>query len=227
MNSRTINFFKGFRIAIPIVLGYLPVAFAFGVLSAKAGLTPLETTAMSVLVYAGSAQLIAVNLIMAGVSPLSIIATTLIVNARHALMSAALTPFLQRWNKLRQTLYCATLTDETFAVNISLFAEGRLGPASAFGVHFISYASWISGSLAGVLFGDVIGDIKPYGIDFALAGMFIGLLVPHLKISRHLWAAIFAGLIAVILYLAGVGSWAIIIATLTATTLAMFIPLKK
>ncbi len=77
---------------MPIALGYIPVGFAYGVLAQKAGLSAFNTVLMSIIGYAGSAQLIVVGLIAAGISPLSIIVTTVIVNLRHMLMSAALSP---------------------------------------------------------------------------------------------------------------------------------------
>ena len=82
--------------ALPVVLGYLPVGFAYGVLAVKAGLSIANTALMSVLVFAGSAQLIGVDMIGSGSLALSVIATTLVVNLRHVLFSAALAhrPFL-------------------------------------------------------------------------------------------------------------------------------------
>ena len=87
---------SAFRQALPIILGYVPVGFAYGVLAQKSGLSGLNTLLMSALVYAGSAQLIAVGLFAAAVNPLAIVATTFIVNLRHLLMSAALAPYLGR-----------------------------------------------------------------------------------------------------------------------------------
>ncbi len=80
---------QGMVQAVPIVLGYIPVGFAYGVLAQKAGLSAFNTLLMSIIVYAGSAQLIAVGLVSSGLAPLSIIITTFIVNLRHMLMSAA------------------------------------------------------------------------------------------------------------------------------------------
>ncbi|NMC45588.1 MAG: AzlC family ABC transporter permease, partial [Chloroflexi bacterium] len=70
---------QGMEMALPVVLGYLTVGFAYGMLARNAGLSLLESGLMSLIVYAGSAQLISVGLFAAGVPPLSIILTTFIV----------------------------------------------------------------------------------------------------------------------------------------------------
>lgn len=230
--SRLISFGRGARLAIPITLGYIPVGFAFGVLAQKAGLSALEAGLMSFLVFAGSGQLIGVNLILAGLSPLTIITTTFVVNARHLLMSAALVPYLGRWSKKKQLLYTAEMTDETFALNIGRFGEqaaeggpgAQVDEAEAFGVNLTGHFSWVLGGVLGALFGSLITDLKPYGLDFALAGMFIALLVPHFKIPRNLAAAVTGGGLSVVLYLAGVEQWNVIIATVAAATICLLPP---
>lgn len=230
--SRLLSFGRGARLAVPITLGYIPVGFTFGVLAQKAGFSPLEAGLMSLLVFAGSGQLIGVNLILAGLSPMNVIMTTFVVNARHLLMSAALVPFLGRWSVKKQLLFTAEMTDETFALNIGRFAEQAAvgGPCAevdgdeAFGVNLTAHASWILGGVLGALFGSLITDLKPYGLDFALAGMFIALLVPHLRIPRHLAATIVSGALSVILYLGGVEQWNVIIATVTAASVCLLLP---
>lgn len=221
------SFLRGVRKAIPIVFGYLPVAFTFGVLAAKAEFSTFEAGLTGLLVFAGSGQLIAVNLILAGVSPLSIIVTTFVVNARHMLMSAALAPFLGRWKRLQQVAFCLEMTDETFALNIGRFAELGVDKGEAFGVNITSHLAWLTGGIIGCAFGNLIGDLKPYGLDFALAGMFVALLTPHLRIYRHLMAALVGGGISAVLYLNGVEQWNILIATAAAASLCLFLPEPK
>lgn len=230
--SRIAAFWRGARLAIPITLGYIPVGFTFGVLAQKAGFSALEAGLTSLLVFAGSGQLIGINLILLGLSPMTIISTTFVVNARHLLMSAALAPFLGRWSKTKQLLFTAEMTDETFALNIGRFGEQMAagGPGTevdegeAFGVNLTAHFSWVLGGVLGALFGTLITDLKPYGLDFALAGMFIALLMPHFKIPRHLATAIVGGGLSVILYLGGVEQWNVIIATVTAATVCLLLP---
>lgn len=119
---------SAFRQTLPIILGYVPVGFAYGVLAQKSGLSGINTILMSLLVFAGSAQLIAVGLFAAKAAPLAIVATTFVVNLRHLLMSAALAPYLRGWSKSRLALFSYQLTDETFALHVGRFAKGETGP---------------------------------------------------------------------------------------------------
>ena len=112
------DFLRGMRFALPIVLGYLPIGFAFGVLGMQAGMTPATVGLMSLLVYAGSSQLIAAGLLAAGTGTAGIILAVFVVNLRHLLMSAALTPHLKHWTRLEQAWFSYELTDESFAANL-------------------------------------------------------------------------------------------------------------
>ena len=89
----------GFTRAIPVMMGYFTVGFAYGILAQNAGLSIFNGILMSVIVYAGSAQLIGAGMFGMGAHPLSIIFTTFIVNLRHLLMSAAISPNLKGWSK--------------------------------------------------------------------------------------------------------------------------------
>ncbi|MGE5653154.1 MAG: AzlC family ABC transporter permease, partial [Bacillota bacterium] len=85
----------GARAALPIVLGYVPIGLAFGVLAVQQGLGVPGIFLMSLIVYAGSAQFIATGMLAAGASPTAIIATTFLVNLRHLLMSASMSAHLR------------------------------------------------------------------------------------------------------------------------------------
>src|SRR4051812_36619990 len=89
----------------PMAVGYAPIGFAVAALSYGAGLSPLNTFLMSLLVYAGSSQLIATQLLVLEASPLSIVLTTFVVNLRHLLMASALAPHLRRYGKKQLALF--------------------------------------------------------------------------------------------------------------------------
>jgi 4-azaleucine resistance transporter AzlC len=99
------TFSKGVVAAWPICLGYAPIGLAFGVLAEKAGLSPLEIGLMSVIVFAGSSQFIAVSMLAAGASALSIVATAFVVNLRHFLMSSALAVYLKNSDRKKLTFF--------------------------------------------------------------------------------------------------------------------------
>ena len=111
----------GARAAGPICLGYLPIGLAFGVLAQKAGLAPWQVAAMSVLVFAGSAQFIAVAMLQEGAAAAAIVVTTLVINLRHFLMSSALSVPLRGRGRGFLALFAYGVTDESFAVNSARF----------------------------------------------------------------------------------------------------------
>jgi 4-azaleucine resistance transporter AzlC len=208
--------------AMPIVLGYVPVGLAYGVLARKAGLSIANTLLMSVLVYAGSAQLIAVGLFAASVSPVSIVLTTFVVNLRHLLFSAALSPYLQHWKKHELAIFAYELTDETFAVHSAQFAsEGVLGRAEVLATNVTAQVSWVSGTALGILVGQVIADVKPLGLDYALPAMFIALLVLQIQDRVQIIVALLAGAASVGLLLAGLDQWHVIVATVIVATIGV------
>jgi predicted branched-subunit amino acid permease len=117
------GFRSGCRAAAPVVLGFLPIAVAYGVLARQAGISPLMTVLMSVMVFAGSSQFIGVSMIGSGASFGFIIMTTFLVNLRHMLMSASLSPYYQKFARRWLPILAFGLTDETFALISTAFRE--------------------------------------------------------------------------------------------------------
>lgn len=212
---------SAFRQTLPIILGYVPVGFAYGVLAQKSGLSGINTILMSVLVFAGSAQLIAVGLFAAGAAPLAIVATTFVVNLRHLLMSAALAPYLRAWSKIRLALFAYQMTDETFALHANRFAKGETGAGETFGINVIAQSAWVGGTVLGLAASTLITDIRPIGLDYALPAMFIALLLGQLKSRQHMAVAVIAGLLSTALMLAGLDQSHVLAATIIAATIGL------
>ncbi len=212
---------EGVKRATPIVLGYIPIGFAYGVLADKSGLSVLNTMLMSIIVFAGSSQFVAVGLFAAGSGPFAIILTTFIVNLRHMLMSAALAPFVSKWKKLDLILFSFELTDESFALHSSKAAELNDSKTEAISLNVTAQLAWVTGTALGIIASGLIVDIKPFGIDYALAAMFIGLLVGQFTSWIRLITALFAGAIATGLSLYGFDQFHVIIATVIGATLGL------
>ncbi|MBU1565159.1 MAG: AzlC family ABC transporter permease [Proteobacteria bacterium] len=211
----------GMKRALPIVLGYVPIGFAYGVLAGKGGLSEANTLLMSLIVFAGSAQFIAVGLFAAGTGPAAIILTTFVVNLRHMLMAASLSPHLAGWKKRHLAFFSFELTDETFALHslkAASLGECRL---EALSLNVTAQVSWVVGTVLGIVASGLIGDIKPMGLDYALAAMFIALLVGQCENRVRVVTAIFSGGIATLLYLAGWHQFHIIAATVAGATFGL------
>lgn len=223
VNSTGKEMYTGIKQALPIVLGYIPVGFAYGVLAQKGGLNMVNTVAMSIIVFAGSAQLIGAGLIAAAASPFTLIFTTFVVNLRHLLMSAALAPKLAGWKKWQLALFGYELTDETFALHTMRMVKTAPAKAETYAVNVTAHSSWVLGSLLGYLAGGRIADVRPVGLDYALPAMFIALLVPQLIKPVYLLMAITAAALSVGLQLLGYGQSHVILATVIASTLGLAI----
>jgi 4-azaleucine resistance transporter AzlC len=215
---------RGAAAAWPICLGYVPIGLAFGVLAQKAGITPLGIGLMSVIVFAGSSQFIAVSMLAAGASAFSIVATTFIVNLRHFLMSSALAVFLKNSDRKKLSLFAYGVTDESFAINLSKFRDADWNLSSALVTNYTANMAWITSTVFGGLGGQFI-PAHAFGIDYALIAMFICLLVFQLKGFLYVITAITAGLLAVILSLLIPGNSYIVVASMMAA--AMGVLLKK
>lgn len=218
------EFKKGFHSGIGIAIGYFPVALAFGFLAKTTGLTVGETLLMSLIVYAGAAQYMALSLISLGTGAFEIVLTTFIVNIRHFLFSASLNEKAEEDRPLIKAAYSFGLTDETFSVAST--REGKVSTGYMFGLNLIAYASW--GICSGI--GHVIGASLPStlqeSMSVALYAMFIGLLVPSMKKGMKIvFLAITAAIFNSIFTFANILSsgWSIVASTLLSAILVEFI----
>jgi 4-azaleucine resistance transporter AzlC len=206
----------------PICLGYLPIGLALGVLAQKAGLSPIEIGLMSVIVFAGSSQFIAVSMLASGVSGLSIILTTFMVNLRHMLMSSALAMYLGRSNRKTLFLFAYGVTDESFAVNLFRFKASNWGVRQALTVNHAPNITWIIATMAGGYGGQFIPS-HAFGIDYALVAMFICLLVFQLRGRKYLLTAVLSGIIAVTLSILVPGNAYIVIASIISAAIGVIL----
>ena len=220
-SSTKMEWLAGVVQAGPIVLGYIPIGLAFGVLAQKAGISALNTLLMSLLVYAGSSQLIAVGLFASRSPALSVVLTTFVVNLRHVLLSAALSPFLERWRKREIAAFAYQLTDETFAVHAARFASGTPSKAEVLTTNVTAQTAWVFGSWLGVVVGQSISDVKPLALDYVLPAMFIALMVLQTQDCVQVGVALATGALSVGLLLMGVGQWNVIAATLIGATIGV------
>jgi 4-azaleucine resistance transporter AzlC len=206
-------FREGLQAAVPIVFGYLPVGLAFGILARKTGLSPLEAGLMSLLVYAGSSQFIAVEMISKGSVWFPIILTTFFVNLRYFLMSSTIFHLMDR-QPLRILLpLSAQLTDESFAVATSSREAAENRPRYLLGLQMTSQISWIAGSVAGAFFGGLINP-EGYGLPFAFPGLFICLLILQIRSRLHVALMMVAGVLSLLFRAFLPGNWTIVVTAL-------------
>ena len=185
-----------------MVVGAIPFGIIFGALAINAGLSVAATLGMSLFVFAGSSQFVAVGLVAQGAGILVIVVTTFVVNLRHALYSASLGPYLstlpQRW-LLPLGFW---LTDETYAVVIQRYARRddslhkhwyHLGSSVAM------YSNWLLCTVVGIVAGTQLQGMADWGLEFAMIVTFIGIVVPLLREVPMLLCAVVAGAVSFLL----------------------------
>lgn len=211
---------RGLAAAWPICLGYLAIGLAFGVLARQSGLAIYQIALMSLIVFAGSAQFIAVSMISSGISALSIIITTFMVNLRHLLMSSSLSLHLKGKNKAILSLFAYGVTDESFAVNLSRFSDSDWDINNALIVNHTANFFWVISTILGGYAGQFIPP-GAFGIDYALTAMFLCLLVFQLKERLYVIISLIAGILSVVFFITIPGNSYVILSSVLAASIGV------
>lgn len=223
MSSRSGGFLAdALSASLPIWVGYAAVGVPFGVLAGQAGLSLFQVILMSVIVFAGSSQFIAVSMIGSGAGILPVVITTFFVNLRHLLMSSTLALHLKGVSRGRLSILAAEITDETFAVNLTRFARGGWDERKALLVNHTSHLAWVASSAAGGMLGHLIPR-GAFGMDYALTAMFLALLVLQTTGPLIGLTALVSGVLAVLIAMVIPGTWNVILATVIAATLGVVV----
>ncbi|MBE1442356.1 AzlC family ABC transporter permease [Paenibacillus sp. OAS669] len=220
------SFLQGVKDCLPTLLGYVSIGIAAGVVMTTAGLSISEITLFCLLLYAGSAQFIAVGMMASSSSVTAIAITTLFVNARYILLSASISPYFKHLSSFKNFLVGTLLSDETFGVAMNKAVKTKeINEKWMHGLNITAYLGWWLANLAGAYLGQWITNPEQWGLDFALVGMFIGLLVLSLAGRKNMRRDLVVGIVAVVVGIGSTfivsGSFGIIIATVVAATVGM------
>lgn len=199
--------------ALTLAPGIVPLGMVFGAAAATAGFSPLAATLLSALVFAGGAQFASVGLFAAGASALAIVALVAIINSRYFLLSAGALDMARRsgatwWQRV---LVALGVVDESYALQAAWMREGKPTVAGLLAVPFFFWLMWVGGTLAGALLGERLPDLAPLGLDYALPGIFVGLLGIFADTRERLYAGLAALAAAGALALAGYGTAAVLL----------------
>ncbi|MBE3553414.1 MAG: AzlC family ABC transporter permease [Thermicanus sp.] len=173
---------NGIKVSLPVALGYIPIAIAFGLLAKGNGIPFTITALLSLLVFAGASQFVAVQMVASGAVWGNIVLFTFLLNFRHFLMSASLSTRILEKSLWRKALIAFGVTDETFS--LASFTPGRLTFPFMLGLNGIAYSSWVIGTLIGYGAGSFLPDELQSSMGIALYAMFISLIFPAMKGSR-------------------------------------------
>lgn len=205
---------RGIGVISPVLMVYVAIGMAYGVLAVDNGITPWLAVLMSALVYAGTAQLVGVQMIALSLPPLSIIVMAAVINARFFVMASALVPHLRQLKWWERTLYATQLTDATFALHIARLPKTDASKTEVFTTNIVGHLVWVGATIAGVVVGQTANNLDAFAIDFAMPAMFIGLLVPLIRSRSQILVALGAAVAMIGFQAVGASFWAILIATL-------------
>ena len=201
MSESTKTFWLGIRAISPLLIGVFPFGMIYGALALNAGLSIPSSQMMSSIVFAGSAQFVAAQLIRDDVFAPVVILTIAVVNLRHVLYSASLAPYFKNLSLKWKVLLSYLLTDEAYAPSIIRYRETGINPFShwfVLGAGFGLWLAWQTSTALGILLGVAVPSNWP--LDFALPLTFIAIVVPSLKNRPMIAAAVSAGLVALLAY---------------------------
>jgi 4-azaleucine resistance transporter AzlC len=193
------QFVAGVRDVTPLLIGVAPFGIMYGVLAIEAGIPVLAAQLMSLMVFAGSAQFIAAQLLGTAASGFVIVLTVLVVNLRHALYSASIAPHTKELPRGWRWLLSYLLTDEAYAVAINHYRDHAGTPHKHWyflGAGLGLWATWQVTTGVGIFLGARIP--AGWALDFALALTFIAIVVPGLKSRADLAAALVGGCVALL-----------------------------
>jgi 4-azaleucine resistance transporter AzlC len=200
--GRRAEMLDGLKLTLPFIVGAAPFGVIFGALATSQGLSFLQTMLLSLFVFSGSAQFIAISLLAVGAGPWIIWLATFILNLRHTLYAATLVSYVRHLSLPWRFVLSAGLTDETFAAMEDRYR--RLGVNANSHWAFLSsivgmHVNWNCWTAVGVLIGQQIDGLAGSGLEFAAIATFIGMVVQKLRTPGSQVAAAVAGTLAALL----------------------------
>lgn len=175
-------FFEGARDIAPMLIGIVPFGIVCGIGAVAAGASPVAALAMSMIMFSGAAQIIAVQLLVTGAPFSVILLSCLVVSLRLVIYSAAMAPYLRQLDHRWRNLLSFLLTDQAFAGTVQRFRDSsdlRANASYFLGSGALLWITWQIATLAGVVAGQVIPT--SWQLEFAVPLCFLAVLVPLLR----------------------------------------------
>ncbi|MCG8531856.1 MAG: AzlC family ABC transporter permease [Desulfovibrionales bacterium] len=193
------SFLAGARTIIPVMPGILPFGMLTGVVTVSAGVSPFKAVCMTLIMFAGAAQVSVAQLLSEHSTAVVIIATALMINLRFVMYSASITPYLGSMNFTTRLLLSYSLSDQAYATSIVEFnKEHSRYPHLPFfaGACASLWTIWTVSAITGIFFGALIPP--SWSFDFAVPLTFLALLVPNITDTPSAAAAVVAAVVAIL-----------------------------
>ncbi len=204
----------GARAVLPILPGTVAFGLVYGLLAGEKGLSAVQVAFTSALVFAGAAQLLALELWRDPVPLLAVASTVLIVNLRHLMMGPALLPWLQGLPPTHAYGSLFFMADESWAVSVAELRRGGRDAAFLFGAGSCLWLVWIAAGLAGRLAGDISTAVDAGGLRYLTVAFFVALLAGLWRGRGDLLPWLLAGGVAILAHSSLPGTWHIVLGAL-------------
>lgn len=215
-----------FSAAFPVMIGYVFLGIPCGILAQQIGLDPLQVFLLSMLFYSGAGQYMIPNMWLAGSPALAIIASVTLVNTRQLLYGASLSRFCHETPKPLSFLFGATVTDESFAVNLGRFSSGEWKVSQATAVNLLCETTWALANTLGVVLGSLL-TVPTALASFAMTSIFLCLLFSQKATKSNIAAALTAVLGVFACKCVGLSGPAILVGALVGVAAGMTVSRKE
>ncbi|SES13832.1 AzlC family ABC transporter permease [Rhizobium sp. NFR03] len=217
------GFLNGMRAITPLIVALIPIGLVFGSVAATKGLSPLEATLMSVLVFAGGSQFVAMDIWSHPASWSAVGAAALLVNIRHVLMSASLGRGMQGFSPTGRGVAMLFLADEIWAMAEVRSRLAPLTPSFFAGLVVPFYGAWVLSTLLGATVGAFLGDPRTVGLDFAFPAVFVVLVIGFWKDRQAGFTLAASAAAALLVHRFVPGVWYIAVGAAAGLAVATFI----
>lgn len=228
--GRVIEFKEAVSSAIPVSIGYISVAIAFGLLSKNSGMTLLDTFFFSAILFAGASQFMAIGLITAGVSSVGIAISVFLLNLRLFVMATSMGVKTDNIDKKAIPIFGILFTDESFSV--LSFTKNKLTTLYSLTVEIIPYLTWVIFSVLGYIIGNFLPEKIQLSLEIGLTALFIALLIPSVKKDiKGLYISLIGIIVYIIIFYSGLFSqgWDIVFGILISSVIGyiLFVARRK
>lgn len=233
MNDNLINYKRGLVDGISVALGYFAVSFTLGISASNIGMKWYQSALMSALNYTSAGQAAALDIMKDGGSPLVLAASTVVINLRYLLMSAALAVRLSPGTGTgKRMLMAAGVTDEIFG--LASAQKYPLNPMYNVGAMSVACPGWVLGTALGGIMGEILPSVITSALSLALYAMFIAIIIPPAKENKAILSAVLISMALsfafdkiALLEKVSSGMRVIIITILVSSIFAVLFPIKE
>ncbi|MCT6839531.1 MAG: AzlC family ABC transporter permease [Bifidobacteriales bacterium] len=201
---------RGVKASLPLLIAFIPFGLLLGSQAVQQGFSALEVPLLTGLNFAGGSEFAAVGLWSIPPAIMLLASVTFLINSRHILMGAALTPYLRHLPRWKVCILLFFLCDEVWALTLTDLqsrTNKRFSPGFYIGITVCLYLCWVIFTFIGARTGNLLGDLTRYGIDMAFPAVFIMLLKGMWRGARNAMPWAMSLVVAVLAYRLIPGAW--------------------